>query len=611
MTKSWHARSVVGIFIVVAVVVGELFYGFGNTFSSSNFPVGNGDSSQSIWLLGWVAHSLSTGHNPLITRAVDLPNGANLMFNTPQLLLGAIASPLTLVKGPVVAFNVLVRLAPLLTGLSALFVLNRWTKNIEYAAIGGLIFAVGPFITSQMGMFGHIPLIYLVALPPFVLFFDRAFIRLQGSPFRSGLWLGAMIGLQFWISTEVLADLLIVSAISLVIFFGLDLDSFRRFRSAYLRSTVAAALSALVICGYGIYFAMFGPDRINHVVQDVGHLQSFRNDLAEIVFPSVNQQFTFGPLAHLTRSLFTKYSVQGGGAELGGFLGIPLILAFCFVLYKKRGDRLIRFLGLFSIVSLILSLGSRLQIDGKVFNIPLPETLLVHIPLLGNLVPARFAMLTMFGMVGVVAVGAVDLLPPIVLTLKATVGESGGRLVERSARVKKFQLVLPILILLSVFPHLPTGAEQSVISSEDAQRIGELISPNATVLTYPLLFPNQPLINVLQAENNFSFNVEGGDLYVPETQDSLPPLHPGYVEQKLARSEGWGFSVPKVTRKGAASLLCTYITEQGITAVIDFIHAPRNEQIWPWFNRAFGRPTATKGEAYIWTNVNQHCAERS
>ena len=68
------------------------------------------DNSQHAWFLRWLPYALATHRNPLFTTSMIEPGGVNLMWNTWIPLPALLLSPVTLLLGPVAAFNVAVTL---------------------------------------------------------------------------------------------------------------------------------------------------------------------------------------------------------------------------------------------------------------------------------------------------------------------------------------------------------------------------------------------------------------------------------------------------------------------------------------------------------------------
>lgn len=70
----------------------------------------NGDSLQLVWLTRWTPFALTHGHNPLVTTYMNAPRGANLMWDALMPLAGIIATPVTLLAGPLVGLNLIATL---------------------------------------------------------------------------------------------------------------------------------------------------------------------------------------------------------------------------------------------------------------------------------------------------------------------------------------------------------------------------------------------------------------------------------------------------------------------------------------------------------------------
>ena len=67
-----------------------------------------------IWSFAWWPHAILHGTNPIVTHAIFAPDGFNLAWATSVPLLAAVLAPLTLLFGPVLAYNVASVLMPAL-----------------------------------------------------------------------------------------------------------------------------------------------------------------------------------------------------------------------------------------------------------------------------------------------------------------------------------------------------------------------------------------------------------------------------------------------------------------------------------------------------------------
>src|SRR3954468_19344768 len=101
-----------------------------------------------IWHLRWMPFALGDGHNPLLSNYMAYPDGFNLMWNTSILLPAFVLSPITLLLGMIVAYNVLATLALALSAWCAYFALRRYARPLP-AAIGGLLYGFSPFMFAQ------------------------------------------------------------------------------------------------------------------------------------------------------------------------------------------------------------------------------------------------------------------------------------------------------------------------------------------------------------------------------------------------------------------------------------------------------------------------------
>jgi hypothetical protein len=68
------------------------------------------DAEQTMWYLAWVPYAIRHATNPFFTTQLNAPTGVNLMWNTSTLLPGLVASPVTILFGPVLSYNLLTAL---------------------------------------------------------------------------------------------------------------------------------------------------------------------------------------------------------------------------------------------------------------------------------------------------------------------------------------------------------------------------------------------------------------------------------------------------------------------------------------------------------------------
>ncbi len=79
--------------------------------------------------------------------------------------------------------------------------------------------------------------------------------------------------------------------------------------------------------------------------------------------------------------------------ENGSYVGIPLLIVLVAGILLLRRNRLAVFLALMAVVSMVLSMGSRLHVDGHLTVIRLPYIVLAHLPLLDSGAASRYVVL--------------------------------------------------------------------------------------------------------------------------------------------------------------------------------------------------------------------------
>jgi len=103
----WWDVGAIAIYVLLAVV---LFWHVWSADPATTMPVG-GDQWRNALFLEWTPWAILHGANPLYSPAANYPYGVNLLVNAGSPLLGVVFSPVTLLFGPVAAFNVAATMA--------------------------------------------------------------------------------------------------------------------------------------------------------------------------------------------------------------------------------------------------------------------------------------------------------------------------------------------------------------------------------------------------------------------------------------------------------------------------------------------------------------------
>ena len=260
--------AIVALFMILAVAC------YWNAWSKglSTMAQPAADIFDSMWCLTWLPHSVAHGHNPFFSDFANYPPGINVLANTSVLALGLIGSPITLLAGPVAAYNVLITLALGGSATAAYFVIQRFVPWRPAAAIGGLVYGFSPFEIGE-GL-GHLNLAFAV-LPPLILLllYDLA-VRQRGNPYLRGLLLAALVVFQFFVSPEVLVSSVIMGIILIALITWEGRRSVRAHLDHFARGLATAGVVSVAVLAYPAWFFARGPQHINGPIQSVGDRKS-------------------------------------------------------------------------------------------------------------------------------------------------------------------------------------------------------------------------------------------------------------------------------------------------------------------------------------------------
>lgn len=155
------------------------------------------DGRLNAWILAWDAHALV--HRPLSIFQAPIfhPLPDALAFTENLLLPAALAAPVTLAGGPVLAYNLLLFASAILSGIGVQLLARRVTGDRLAAFVAGAAFAVGGHRWIRMAHL-HVELTWL--LPFALLALDRFW---EHRDLRRALLLGVVLALQGWSSVYV------------------------------------------------------------------------------------------------------------------------------------------------------------------------------------------------------------------------------------------------------------------------------------------------------------------------------------------------------------------------------------------------------------------------
>lgn len=429
------------------------------------------DSSQYQWFLAWWPHAILHGLNPFVTHAVYVPEGYNLTWTTSLAGPAILLSPITLLFGPTVAFNLFAILAPAVSALTAFLLCRHITRSPWPSLLGGYVFGFSGFVlTTVQGE----PWLAFVALVPAVALLVLK--RLDGELRRRtfiGLIAGAVV-VQFLTSAEVLTTATLFGG--LVVALAAALFRERRRELLVLVGELAAAfVIAIVVLSPFLYYMLKPHTSPLHATLFVGPTDP-------IAF------FVPGSLLAGGTWLAARWGALGlpPTHDTFAYLGLPLLaIAFAYMV-GERHRRSARLLTICFAVGILAVMGTRLIIAGHDTGVALPWALLTHIPLIRYALPFRTAIYAAL-------VGAV-----ILASWLAT-------------RPRALPWAVAMLAVAALVPSLSSPYWHSDAVDPPFFRTGEYrayLSHADNVLTVPVDGQNQRW----QARSGFAFNIVGGYL---------------------------------------------------------------------------------------------------
>jgi hypothetical protein len=355
------------------------------THPTSTTTCGCGDSSLFTWFIEWPAYAMTHGLDVLHSTAVGHPGGVNLLANTSELAIGVTLAPITWAFGPIATLNVALTLAPVISGLAMFVLVRRWVSWAPAAFVAGLCYGFSPFIMVSL-VDAHLMLGMAFVPPLVVACLDELLVRQRARPVVTGLLLGLLITLQFFIGTEVLLFLAVTVVLGVGLLTGFALVAHPEALRAHLRYALVgsgtALASATVLLAFPAWYALAGPAHLSGLVwpgTSPAHAGTVLRDYV-VPAPPLSTGF-FGP---------AMSRVVGGtqGPFLSSqYLGVGMVVVVVGGLVIWRRDRRLWFFAAMAVVSAVLSLGAPRRAL-------LPWALLAHLPVFENITPSRIALVT-------------------------------------------------------------------------------------------------------------------------------------------------------------------------------------------------------------------------
>ncbi|MDE1906548.1 MAG: hypothetical protein KGH75_08890 [Rhodospirillales bacterium] len=438
-----------------------------------------------LWFLAWWPHAVMAHLSPIITNIVWYPVGVSLAWLTAVPALSFMFAPLTALAGPVVSYNVLVILSPILCAWFAYLVCFYLTSDLAASLIGGFLFGFSTYEMAQDTAALNLSTAFCV--PALLLIILR---RLDGSLSRK--WAVGfsviLLTMQFYICIEVFATIFVFGGIAWMLGSLYAADHRPALRRLVVDAMFAAPFVTIAVAPFLIPMAY----TYNLVHLPAAWPYYYTADLLNLIIPSQGNLFGW-PF------LFLSHHFNGGVQEQDIYLGLPLLLLIWLFALEQFSQASGRLLIVCFLVFLLCSFGPWLWIGGHFSAIALPWLLAVHLPLLGSALPTRFALF-------------VSLTAAIIAALW---------LAGLQRRWARFTLGLICCITLLPRPHPWSPLPYSAFFAPG--RVQALLGPNPRILILPFAIKGPS--SYWQMENHFGFTQIGGYVgFPPEPMQKYPAV---------------------------------------------------------------------------------------
>jgi hypothetical protein len=393
LSSSRHQNAVVsvgraarnhGVAFILCLLLGFAFTLPGSLAPSSSLLGYPGDNFQHAWFLWHFARSVSHANNPFYTRLLFFPSRVTLAWSTTDALAGAIALPLSLGAGPVVAYNLSLVLQLALAAFFTRLLCLRIARNELAALFGGVVFGFSPFLLAHA--LGHLSLVTAFPIPLFLLALDRLF-RSQNPSWRLGIPLGLALLLAAFAHYNYAVVCALFAFFWLIIELALNFVSEGFHLLARVWKPLAAGAATFLVGFSPLLWMMLGDRADIPVSRGPVHLDTFSAGVLGFLVPSWKHVFLGHFVSRLNPRLFSA------GFEGTVYVG-PIVLALAVVGFWKGRSSNPRWAvraALLAAVFYLLSLGPNLRFLGQQTKIPGPAALFYLLPFARFMsAPARF-----------------------------------------------------------------------------------------------------------------------------------------------------------------------------------------------------------------------------
>jgi hypothetical protein len=334
------------------------------------------------WGLSWWPWAAMHGVDPFRSMLLWPPTGFSTVWMTSVPVPALVALPLTLLAGPLVAYNVWMVAAVVLAAAAGYLLCFELTAKVLPSLLGAAVFAFSPYMLGHT-LSQHLDLTVVFPLPLLALLGVR-YVRGKTGGRQLVAGSAALLLVLAGSSLELFVDLALVLALVAALTLALA-----RSRRPQLRPMLVRLGLAYAVC-----LPVLVPIAVLGVMQPHGAVQSppsdFAVDLLNVVVPTPTLLTgRLGPASSLTSHFV------GNIGERDGYIGLPLLL-ISFLALRSQWKRGAWIAGLVAAVALTLSFGPVLTAAGRpLISLPVSAS---SLPLAGNALPARMSVFVTLGL---------------------------------------------------------------------------------------------------------------------------------------------------------------------------------------------------------------------
>jgi hypothetical protein len=360
---------------------------------------------------------------------------------------------------------------------------------------------------------------------------------------------------------------------------------------AMVRPVLVALPVIATLLAYPVWMLAAGPQHSTARTYPVEN--PYTNDLLSFFVPGPLQHVSLGMRALGDSLMSGPYATRFGPLligsnpdEFGGYIGVLVLVLVGVLVWRARRSSRMQLASALFLVAAVLSLGPYLIIDARSTHLPLPFLLLAHIPLVEDVLPARFSLEVIGCLAAMIAFGLDDMHNhrprPKWLTSRIFAGALVGALV------------------VTQLPQWPYSTKQGSTLPTALRTTFPASDP--VTITFPYLTYTFPQPMEWQMDSGYAFRLLGGYAHTPNGTDPSPMSPPGL--QRFLTWQGFigNHGPPLPVGPALVSITRTTLSKYGVGMVIVYRSESGSGPVIKLFNEALGPPNFSTGQFSMWAN---------